>query len=58
MADTRDYYDTATITAVNGFIVQAPVANVIKLFLAYYVAIIITSVKIFEKYAASGINYA
>ncbi len=56
--DTRDYYDTATITAVNGFIVQAPVAIIIKLSSTYYVAIGITSVKIIVKYAASGINYA
>jgi hypothetical protein len=58
MADTRDYYDTATIKAVNGFIVQAPVANVTKLFSMYCVTISITSVKIIEKYATSGINYA
>ncbi len=35
-----------------------PVANVIKLFLRNYVAIGVTSVKIIEKYAASGVNYA
>ncbi len=32
MANTLVYYDTATITAVKSFIVQAPGANVIKLF--------------------------
>ena len=32
VANTLAYYDTATITAVKSFIVQAPGANVIKLF--------------------------
>ncbi len=34
MANTLAYYDTGTITAVKSFIVQAPGANVIKLFMA------------------------
>ena len=34
VANTLAYYDTATITAVKSFIVQAPGANVIKLFTA------------------------
>ncbi len=34
MANTLAYYDTTTITAVKSFIVQAPGANVIKLFKA------------------------
>ncbi len=34
MANTLAYYDTATITAVKSFIVQAPVDNVIKLITA------------------------
>ncbi len=33
-------------------------ANVIKLFWRNYVAIGVTSVKVIEKYADSGINYA
>jgi hypothetical protein len=37
---------------------MVPVANVIKLFWRNYIAIGITSVKIIEKYAASGIKYA
>jgi hypothetical protein len=32
VANSLTYYDTATITAVKGFIVLAPGANVIKLF--------------------------
>ena len=35
MANTLAYYDMATITAVKSFIVQAPGANVIKLFTAF-----------------------
>jgi hypothetical protein len=35
LVNTLDYYDTATITAIIGFIVQAPAgANVIKLLMA------------------------
>jgi hypothetical protein len=58
VANTLAYYDTATITAVNSFIVQAPGVNAIKLFQRNYVAIVITSVKIIGKYAACGVNYA
>jgi hypothetical protein len=32
VANTLDYYDTATITAVKSFIVQAPGPDVTKLF--------------------------
>ncbi len=34
VANALAYYDTATITVVKGFMVQAPGANVIKLFLS------------------------
>jgi hypothetical protein len=34
VANTLAYYDTATITAVKSFIVQAPGVNPIKLFTA------------------------
>ncbi len=32
MANIRAYYDMATITAVKGFIVEAPAVNLIKFF--------------------------
>jgi hypothetical protein len=50
-----------TLTTLNKHFIKwvlGSLANVIKLFCHNYVAIGVISVKIIEKYAASGVNYA
>ena len=51
MANTLAYYDMATINAIKSFIVQAPGANVIKLFTAviYHHSMVIPSFCVIEQ---------
>ena len=58
VANTLAYYDTATITAVKSFIVQAPGANVIKLFtmVIYCHSMVIPSFCVIKLYYLGNYN--
>ncbi len=58
MANTLAYYDTATITAVKSFIVQAPGVNFIKLFCRNLHRKQCNPNQNLRQYADSGGNYA